>query len=60
VFFGADSGAFTAVRADTGDVVWSFQLNAAWRASPMAYSVGGKQYVAVSASRSVVAFALPE
>ncbi|MEZ5396105.1 MAG: PQQ-binding-like beta-propeller repeat protein [Bryobacterales bacterium] len=60
IFFGEDSGAFSAVRADTGEPVWSYQLNAAWRASPMTYAVGGKQYVGVAASKSVVVFALPE
>ena len=60
VFFGDDSGAFAAARAEDGELVWSFQLNAAWRASPMTYSAGGKQFIAVAASRSVYTFALPD
>ena len=59
VFFGEDSGAFAAARAEDGELVWSFQLNADWRASPMTYSAGGKQFIAVAASRSIYAFALP-
>jgi alcohol dehydrogenase (cytochrome c) len=60
VFFGEDSGAFVAARAGDGELLWSFQLNAAWHGSPMSYSAGGKQFIGVAASRSVVAFALPE
>lgn len=60
VFYGDDSGAFAAVRASNGEPLWNFHMNANWRASPMTFSVDGKQYIGVSASRSVVAFALPE
>ena len=59
VFYGDDSGAFAAVRATDGEPLWSFQLNVQFRASPMTYSIDGRQYVAVAAGRNVVAFALP-
>ncbi len=59
-FYGDDSGAFAAVRTSNGEKLWHFQMNAMWHASPMTYQIGGKQYIGVSASRGVVAFALPE
>ena len=35
VFFGDDSGAFAAADAADGTVVWRFDANADWKASPM-------------------------
>ena len=60
VFYGDDSGAFAAVNARTGERLWDFQLNVVWKASPMTYLVGGKQYIAVAAERNIVVFGLPE
>jgi PQQ-dependent dehydrogenase (methanol/ethanol family) len=59
VFFGEDSGAFAAVDAKTGTLLWHFQTNELWKASPMTYLAGGKQYVAIAAGANVLAFALP-
>ncbi len=59
VFFGEDSGAFTALDAKTGKLLWYFQTNQLWKASPMTYIANGKQYVAVAAGSNVIAFALP-
>jgi len=59
VFFGDDSGAFAAVDARTGKLLWSFQANAFWKASPMTYMVDGKQYVAVAAGSNIMVFGLP-
>jgi alcohol dehydrogenase (cytochrome c) len=59
VFFGDDSGAFAAVDAKTGRPLWHFHLNAGWKASPMTYRVGGRQYVAVASGSQIVAFGLP-
>jgi alcohol dehydrogenase (cytochrome c) len=47
-----------AVDASTGAVLWQFQANALWKASPMTYMFDGTQYVAVAAGPSIVAFAL--
>ena len=60
MFYGDDSGALAAVDATTGEPLWDFQLNALWKASPMTYLVGGKQYIAVAAERNIVVFGLPE
>ncbi len=58
VFFCEDSGAFMAVDAENGRVLWSFQLNARWKASPMTYVFDHKQYFAVAAGSDIVAFAM--
>jgi alcohol dehydrogenase (cytochrome c) len=46
--------------AKTGKPLWHFPLNVHWHASPMTYLNGGKQYIAVAAGTSIMAFALPE
>jgi alcohol dehydrogenase (cytochrome c) len=58
VFFGDDSGAFAAVDSSTGQRLWQFQTNALWKASPMTFTFDGRQYIAVAAGPSVIAFAL--
>jgi alcohol dehydrogenase (cytochrome c) len=59
VFFGEDSGAFAALDAATGKPLWHLQLNQDWKASPMTYMVGGKQYVVIAGLSGFWAFALP-
>jgi PQQ-dependent dehydrogenase (methanol/ethanol family) len=59
IFFGDDNGAFTAVDARNGKPVWHYQLNEHWKASPMTYSIDSKQYIAIAAGSTVVAFGLP-
>jgi len=58
VFHGETAGGFAAVDAKTGKTLWSFPTNDSWRASPMTYTVGTKQYVAVAAGTNVIAFTL--
>ncbi|MCC6861230.1 MAG: PQQ-dependent dehydrogenase, methanol/ethanol family [Bryobacterales bacterium] len=59
VFFGDDSGAFAAVDARTGKPLWHFHTSQTWKASPMTYLAGGKQYVAIASGSNVIAFSLP-
>ena len=59
VIFGAESGALMAADAITGAPLWSFPANAGWKASPMTYSFDGRQYIAVAAGSTIVAFGLP-
>jgi len=59
VFFGDDSGAFAAVEAKSGELLWYFHTNELWKASPMTYVAGGKQYVAVAAGSNILAFGPP-
>jgi alcohol dehydrogenase (cytochrome c) len=49
VFNGAHDRTFAAFDQATGTVLWQIRLNAAPSASPITYSVGGRQYVAVAA-----------
>jgi alcohol dehydrogenase (cytochrome c) len=58
VFFGEDSGLFTALDAKTGAPLWHFAANQNFRASPMTYMVGGQQFVAIAGSAGYMAFAL--
>jgi alcohol dehydrogenase (cytochrome c) len=58
VFFCEDSGAFMAVDGANGNVLWNFQLNTNWKASPMTYVFDDKQYFAVAAGSDIVAFAI--
>ncbi len=58
VFYGDDSGDFTAADAKTGETLWRFPANQSWHASPITYEFDGKQYVAVAAGPSIISFAL--
>ena len=60
VFFGEDSGAFAALDAESGEPLWHFQANQDWKASPMTYVVGGRQYIAIASGLGFWAFGLPE
>ncbi|MEO5742083.1 MAG: PQQ-binding-like beta-propeller repeat protein [Vicinamibacterales bacterium] len=60
VFFGDDSGAFAAADASTGKLLWSFQANANWHASPMAYQFDGQEYIAIAAGDDILVFGLME
>ncbi|HEX9508867.1 MAG TPA: PQQ-binding-like beta-propeller repeat protein [Puia sp.] len=42
-------GHFRAFDSRTGAVLWEFQLPAGGQATPMSYSLGGKQYIVISA-----------
>jgi alcohol dehydrogenase (cytochrome c) len=60
LFYGDDGGSFNAVDARTGAPLWRFPTNHLWKASPMTYSVDGKQYISVAAGANILSFALPE
>jgi alcohol dehydrogenase (cytochrome c) len=59
-FVCSDGGLFTAVDTMTGKVLWQFQTNAEFRASPMTYMFEGTQYVAIAAGQNILAFGLIE
>jgi len=59
LFFGDDAGSFEAADARTGKALWHFNTGQDMSASPMAYAVAGKQYVAVAAGSDVFSFTLP-
>jgi alcohol dehydrogenase (cytochrome c) len=58
VIFGAEGGALMAADAVTGKPLWSFDTNQLWKASPMTYEFDGKQFIAVAAGSTVIAFGL--
>ena len=58
VFFGEDSGAFAALDAESGEPLWHFQANQDWKASPMTYMLGGRQYIAIASGLGFWSFAL--
>jgi alcohol dehydrogenase (cytochrome c) len=58
VFFGDDSGAFAAASARIGKLLWQFHTNVLWKASPMTFMAGGRQFVAVAAGPNIIAFGL--
>ena len=59
VFFGEDSGMLEAVDASNGEVLWRFQTNQTWKASPMSYQFDGQQYISVAAGANILSFGLP-
>jgi alcohol dehydrogenase (cytochrome c) len=60
VFAGEDSGVFTALDGKTGKPLWHFPANQSFRASPMTYMVGGKQYVSIAGPAGFLTFGLPD
>jgi len=48
-FVGESSGYIDAFAADTGRLLWHFQLGAGVNAPPVAFAAGGNEYVAVAA-----------
>jgi alcohol dehydrogenase (cytochrome c) len=58
VFTGDAEGNFIALDAKSGKPLWHFQCGASVYASPMTYSVDGKQYVVVAAGSALFAFGL--
>jgi glucose dehydrogenase len=58
VFYGKPNGGFDAVDERSGRTLWHFPTNARMKASPMTFSVRGKQYVAVAAGPNILCFGL--
>ena len=58
LFYGESGGGFAAVDAKTGKTLWHFEANQAWKASPMTYTVAGRQYVAIASGGNILSFAL--
>ncbi len=58
LFYGESGGSFAAADAKSGKTLWHFNTSAVWRASPMTYTVHGKQHIAVAAGGNILAFTL--
>jgi PQQ-dependent dehydrogenase (methanol/ethanol family) len=59
LFHGEVGGDFAAVDAKSGRTLYRFRTNDSWRATPMTYSVAGRQFVAGMDGQVLWAFALP-
>ena len=59
VFQGTEDGGFYAFHAETGEQVFHHDAGRTIRSSPLTYEVNDTQYVAVIASNTILAFALP-
>jgi alcohol dehydrogenase (cytochrome c) len=59
VFYGDGTGAFVAADVRDGRRLWHFNTGQSWKAGPMTYTVDGRQYVAVAAGSTILAFGLP-
>jgi alcohol dehydrogenase (cytochrome c) len=60
LLFRGDAEQFVAEDAETGADLWQFAAGAPICAAPVSYEVRGRQYVAVAAGRTILAFALPK
>ena len=60
LFTGSRDGSFYALDARTGDVVWQASLGGQIVAGPVAYSVGGRQFIAIAAGSTLFTFALAD
>lgn len=60
VFFGDDDGHLVGVDARDGKHLWHFQTGEGLTASPITYSVDGKQYVSIASATAIFSFGLFE
>ena len=58
IFYGQPNGGFAAVDQRTGKMLWHFPTNVRMKASPMTFTVAGRQYVAVAAGPNILCFGL--
>jgi alcohol dehydrogenase (cytochrome c) len=58
VFTGGREGYLFALNARSGALLWKFTVGGSVISGPMTYSVGGRQYISVTAGNSLFAFAL--
>ena len=56
IFYGQPNGGFAAVDQRNGKTLWQFPTNVRMKASPMTFTAGGKQYIAVAAGPNILCF----
>jgi alcohol dehydrogenase (cytochrome c) len=59
LFAASQEGYLLALDSRTGKLLWKYQTGSGMRASPISYSLDGKQYVAVANDSALTVFALP-
>jgi alcohol dehydrogenase (cytochrome c) len=60
VFASCNDGNLIALDSKTGSYLWHYYTGASIVASPMAYAVDGRQYVAIASQSAIFVFALPQ
>lgn len=58
LFYGQPNGGFAAVDERNGKTLWQFPTNVRMKGSPMTFTTGGKQYIAVAAGPNILCFGL--
>jgi PQQ-dependent dehydrogenase (methanol/ethanol family) len=58
LFYGDASGYFAAVDERDGKPLWRFPLNATIKTSPMTFTVGGQQFIALAVGSTIMCFGL--
>ena len=58
IFYGQPNGGFTAADQRNGKTLWQFPTNVRMKASPMTFTFGGNQYIAVAAGPNILCFGL--
>jgi len=58
IFYGRPNGGFAAVDQRNGKTLWQFPTNVRMKGSPMTFTLGGNQYVAVAAGPNILCFGL--
>jgi outer membrane protein assembly factor BamB len=59
LFYGDPSGDVIAADSRNGRPLWYFPTNGENKTSPVTYTVGGKQFVALAVGPNILSFALP-
>jgi alcohol dehydrogenase (cytochrome c) len=59
LLFGSDEDTFFALDSRSGDLLWSIDLGGRINASPITYTVGQEQFVAIAAGGDLFALSLP-
>lgn len=58
LLYGDPSGEFVALDERDGKTLWHFPLNAVIKTSPMTYTAGGEQFVALAVGSNIMCFGL--
>ncbi|NDD64819.1 MAG: hypothetical protein EBZ36_12735 [Acidobacteria bacterium] len=58
-FASSNDGYLIALDQRTGRYLWRYYTGAPIVASPMAYAVGGRQYIAIASQSAIMTFVLP-
>jgi alcohol dehydrogenase (cytochrome c) len=59
VFTGDRDGYIMAVDATSGKLLWKINVGGRVNATPITYSLDGRQYVAIAAGSAIFSFGLP-